>query len=78
MTPFGLAGPTLFFTGAPNAPDRTHGAEGTVRCNDWGGAQVLIGGALEIIGGARAPPMRYKVPPLVEVLLLQHFLLLLP
>ena len=28
-----------------------------------GGAQLVIGGALGTIGGARAPPKRYKIPP---------------
>ena len=68
-TPFGLAGQTLFFTGAPHAPEErpaTHGACGAVRRKDWG-ARALIGGALEIIEGAQAPPKIYKVPPLGSI-----------
>ena len=46
---------------------KTHDAFGAVRCKDCGGTQVLLGGALEIIGGALVPPKRYKVPPLVTL-----------
>ena len=63
-TPFGLAGPTLFFIGAPNSPEeRPETAPCTVRIGGRGEAQVIIGSDLEIIGGARAPPKRYQVPP---------------
>ena len=31
-----------------------------------GGAQLVIGGALGTIGGVRAPPKRYEVPPVIR------------
>ena len=59
-----LGGANVVFRRALDALERHHSAWLDRLCS-LGGGSGPPWGALEIIGGARAPPKRYKVSPLL-------------